>query len=144
MENEHWQISKKGNKWRKAGRLTATVFRTRAGYTWCLADADGPSYADTAWDTEREAIAESLAEDGRLELRGFGVFTAKRRQERNARNPKTGEPVQVPSKVTVAFRPSRQWCEAIIDDLAMEERRQRMRQRRQAEQKERTIKMMGW
>lgn len=96
-----------------------------------------------AVDVVLEAMAESLGEDGRLELRGFGVFTAKHRQGRNARNPKTGEPVQVPSKVTVAFRPSRQWCEAIIDDLAMEERRQRMRQRRQAEQKERIVKMMG-
>ncbi len=56
MENEHWKLSKRGNKWRRAGALTCTVFRTRAGFTFCIADADGPTYADTAWDTEREAI----------------------------------------------------------------------------------------
>ena len=63
-----WQISKRGNKWRKAGRLTATVFRTRAGFTWCLADADGPTYADTCWDTERAAIAACESEIVRRDL----------------------------------------------------------------------------
>lgn len=57
MENEHWQRSKKGNKWRRAGRLTATVFKTRNGFTFCIADHDGPSYVDSDWETEQEAIA---------------------------------------------------------------------------------------
>jgi hypothetical protein len=55
MENT-WKTSRKGNRWRKAGRLTCTVFKTKTGYTFCIADSDGPSYSDTAWETEREAI----------------------------------------------------------------------------------------
>jgi integration host factor subunit beta len=46
----------------------------------------------------------ALARGQRVELRGFGAFTAKRRQARNGRNPRTGEVVPVAAKTTPAFR----------------------------------------
>ncbi len=54
-----------------------------------------------------DAIIETLAKDGRLELRNFGVFEVKRRGARKARNPKTGVVVDVPPRKVVTFKPGR-------------------------------------
>ncbi len=54
-----------------------------------------------------EAILNTLAEEGRVELRNFGVFEVKRRAPRKARNPRTGEKVFVPEKSVVTFKPGR-------------------------------------
>jgi len=53
------------------------------------------------------AIIETLVEDGRIELRNFGVFEVRHRKPRNARNPKTGEAVKVPAKCVVTFKPGK-------------------------------------
>lgn len=52
-----------------------------------------------------DAILNMLAEEGRVEVRNFGVFEVKRRGPRRARNPKTGEKVFVPEKSVVTFKP---------------------------------------
>jgi len=44
------------------------------------------------------AITDALAKGDRIEIRGFGSFTARRRRARQGRNPKTGELVSVPEK----------------------------------------------
>ena len=54
-----------------------------------------------------DTIIETLVENGRIELRNFGVFEVRRRKPRNARNPKTGETVKVPAKYVVAFKPGK-------------------------------------
>ena len=46
----------------------------------------------------------TLVEEGRVELRNFGVFEVKRRAPRKARNPRTGEKLFVPEKSVVTFR----------------------------------------
>ena len=50
-----------------------------------------------------DGIVEMLAAEGRDELRNFGVFEVKKRMARSARNPRTGERVAVPERVTVRF-----------------------------------------
>ena len=52
-----------------------------------------------------EGIVQTLAEEGRVELRNFGVFEVKRRAARTSRNPRTGEPVDVPARLAVTFKP---------------------------------------
>ena len=52
-----------------------------------------------------DAIVNTLAEEGRVELRNFGVFEVRRRKARKARNPRTGEQVMVPEKCVVTFKP---------------------------------------
>ena len=52
-----------------------------------------------------DAIVNTLAEEGRVELRNFGVFEVRRRKARKARNPRTGEKVIVPEKRAIAFKP---------------------------------------
>ncbi len=55
-----------------------------------------------------DAIVESLVEEGRIELRNFGVFEVKRRAPRKARNPRTGDKVEVPEKFVVTFKPGKE------------------------------------
>lgn len=54
-----------------------------------------------------EGIVETLLEDGRVELRNFGVFQVKTRKARQARNPRTGRQVSVPAKSVVVFKPGK-------------------------------------
>jgi nucleoid DNA-binding protein len=54
-----------------------------------------------------EAIVKTLVSEGRIELRNFGVFAVKQRKERKARNPRTGEKVDVPAKNVVTFKPGK-------------------------------------
>jgi nucleoid DNA-binding protein len=52
-----------------------------------------------------DGIVETLASEGRIELRNFGVFEVRRRKPRKARNPHTGASVSVPEKLVVTFKP---------------------------------------
>src|SRR5689334_19397663 len=54
-----------------------------------------------------DAIIDAIVEEGRIELRNFGVFEVKVRRPRKARNPRTGQPVEVPAKTVVVFKPGR-------------------------------------
>jgi nucleoid DNA-binding protein len=70
-----------------------------------------------------DAIIESLVRERRIELRNFGVFEVKPRAARKARNPRTGEQVNVPRKHVVTFKPGK-YMEAKVRDLdEAEERR---------------------
>jgi len=60
-----------------------------------------------------DAISTSLASGGRVELRGFGSFTVKKREPRLGRNPKTGEPVEVPAKIVPHFKPGKELRERV-------------------------------
>jgi DNA-binding protein HU-beta/integration host factor subunit beta len=54
-----------------------------------------------------DAIVDTLIEAGRIELRNFGVFEVKMRKARKARNPRTGERVNVEPKKVVTFKPGK-------------------------------------
>jgi integration host factor subunit beta len=45
-----------------------------------------------------DAMTEALANDDRIEIRGFGSFSVRRRRSRQGRNPKTGVSIHVPEK----------------------------------------------
>lgn len=51
-----------------------------------------------------DEITTALAEDGRVELRGFGSFSVRRRAPRKGRNPRTGSAVSVPAKRVPYFK----------------------------------------
>ena len=53
-------------------------------------------------------IANALARGDRVELRGFGTFTTKRRNARIGRNPRNGEEVPVDAKAVPYFRAGRE------------------------------------
>jgi nucleoid DNA-binding protein len=58
-------------------------------------------------DAILDTISDALSQGEKVELRGFGSFTVKTRPGRTARNPKTGESVYVPPKVSPAFKGSK-------------------------------------
>jgi nucleoid DNA-binding protein len=54
-----------------------------------------------------DSIVSTLVEEGRIELRNFGVFQVRPRAARKARNPRTGRQVEVPEKFVVTFKPGK-------------------------------------
>ena len=63
-----------------------------------------------------DAIAQSLAQGDRVEIRGFGSFGLNHRPARTGRNPKTGEKVRVAPKYVPHFKAGKEMRERI--DLA--------------------------
>ncbi|SFF90410.1 integration host factor subunit beta [Novosphingobium sp. CF614] len=63
---------------------------------------------ERALDTFFDEISERLAGGGRVELRGFGAFSTRHREERKGRNPRTGETVEVPEKRVPYFKPGKE------------------------------------
>ena len=51
-----------------------------------------------------DTIADALARGDRVELRGFGAFSVKKRDARSGRNPRTGETVSVCEKYIPVFK----------------------------------------
>jgi nucleoid DNA-binding protein len=70
----------------------------------CLTQGQAKEIVQRVFDN----ITETLLNEGRIELRNFGVFEVKKRKARKARNPRTGENVSVPAKLVVAFKPGRE------------------------------------
>jgi nucleoid DNA-binding protein len=64
-----------------------------------------------------DAIVETLLNDPehRIELRNFGVFEVRQRKARKARNPRTGQRVDVPPKNVVTFKPGKEMEERVRD-----------------------------
>ena len=60
-----------------------------------------------------DAIVDTLIRETRIELRNFGVFEVKRRKARKARNPRTGEKVDVEPKNVVTFKPGKEMEERV-------------------------------
>lgn len=52
-----------------------------------------------------DQMVATLAEGGRIELRGFGSFSISKREPRKGRNPKTGQSVMVESRYVPRFKP---------------------------------------
>jgi integration host factor subunit beta len=60
-----------------------------------------------------DAIVDTLISEKRIELRNFGVFEVKQRKARKARNPRTGDKVDVPPKFVVTFKPGKEMEERV-------------------------------
>ena len=63
--------------------------------------------AETGINLFFETIKEAILRGEEIELRGFGSFRFRQRGARAGRNPRTGEPVQVPPKKVLYFKPSK-------------------------------------
>jgi len=63
---------------------------------------------DLSVKTILELMAQSLENEERIEIRGFGSFSLHHRPERIGRNPKTGEPVHLDEKSVPHFKPGKE------------------------------------
>lgn len=58
-------------------------------------------------------IGDALATGDRVEIRGFGSFSVREREAREARNPKSGELVSIPSRKTPFFKTGKELRERV-------------------------------
>jgi nucleoid DNA-binding protein len=63
--------------------------------------------AETGVNLFFQTLKEAIERGEEIELRGFGSFRFRRREARTGRNPRTGEPVKVPPKKVLYFKPSK-------------------------------------
>ena len=62
--------------------------------------------ADAALKAVQGAIAAVLVNGDKITLPGFGTFKVVETAARTGRNPKTGEPVEIPAKRKIKFNPT--------------------------------------
>ncbi len=60
-----------------------------------------------------DGIGQALVGGDRVEIRGFGSFTVRERDAREARNPKSGDIVQIPAKKTPFFKTGKELRERV-------------------------------
>ena len=66
-------------------------------------------------NTVLDEIIGALKAGNRVELRGFGAFSAKSRSARTGRNPRTGESVEVVAKRVPFFKTGKELRERLND-----------------------------
>jgi integration host factor subunit beta len=85
---------------------------TKADLVQRVADDIGPSVTKrdcaVVVDSFLNAIKDAMAEHQNIEIRGFGTFKVRERKSRLARNPRTGDPVEVPPRAVPVFKPSKE------------------------------------
>lgn len=64
-------------------------------------------------DAYIDIVTEKLAKKEEIVIVGFGTLVPRPQNTRLARNPKTGEPVQIPARTTVKFKPGKFLLEAM-------------------------------
>jgi len=93
---------------------------TKADLVEQVADAIGPGITkkDCALvvDGLLNAVKAALSDGDNIEIRGFGTFKVRERKARVARNPRTGERVEVPSRVVPVFKPSKDLREQVLEN----------------------------
>jgi len=88
----------------------------RADLIACLAARAAkltPKDAEISVSLILDSIASALARGDRIEIRGFGSFALNYRPPRQSRNPKSGDPVQVPAKYLPHFKVGKELRERV-------------------------------
>jgi DNA-binding protein HU-beta len=69
-----------------------------------LSKKDARTVVDTLFDPQNGILAMAMKRGDRVSITGFGTFEVRKRAERMARNPRTGQQMRVPATKTPAFR----------------------------------------
>ncbi|MEH7357721.1 HU family DNA-binding protein [Priestia megaterium] len=69
--------------------------------------------AKKAIDGLLETITTTLANEEKIQVVGFGTFETRERAERTGRNPQTGEQMVIPASKIPAFKPGKEFKEAL-------------------------------
>jgi len=69
--------------------------------------------AEQVIETLISTISDTLKAGEEVSIAGLGIFSAKMRAARTARNPRTGEPIQVPAMRVPKFRAAKALKEAV-------------------------------
>lgn len=71
-------------------------------------------------DAIMETITKTVASGDKVTLVGFGTFEPRERQEREGRNPKTGEAIVIPATTYPAFSVEKNFRDAVADSEKIE------------------------
>ncbi|MBN1754590.1 integration host factor subunit beta [bacterium] len=82
---------------------------TKADLVEKVADETGFTKTETGVICDKliDTIKEAVAKGEKIELRRFGTFQLKERKSRMARNPRTGDPVKIPTRKIPVFKVSK-------------------------------------
>ena len=58
-------------------------------------------------------VTEALKRSEKVNISGFGTFTVSNRKARTGRNPKTGEPIEIPASRSAKFKAGKTLKEAL-------------------------------
>ena len=91
---------------------------TKADLVEEIANSTGLTKKDTALAVDHliTAVKDALRDGRHIEIRGFGTFKVKQRKARTARNPRTGDPVQLPPRKVAVFKVSKELKDRISQD----------------------------
>ena len=71
------------------------------------------SQSEAFLDAAIETIQKTVAKGDEVKLVGFGTFSRMARKSRTGRNPKTGEPVQIPGAKVPRFKPGKEFKDSL-------------------------------
>ncbi len=94
-------------------KVTATIARTAGPM---ISKKDCARVVDAFLD----AIKQTLSDQSNIEIRGFGTFKIRRRKTRMARNPRTGDPVEVAARPVPVFKPSKELRSLVAESESVE------------------------
>lgn len=69
--------------------------------------------AENALNATLEALTGALANGEKISLVGFGTFEVRERDAHTGRNPRTGEPIEIPASKTPAFKAGKALRDAV-------------------------------
>ncbi len=81
-----------------------------------------PQDLERVVDTILDEITQALEQGSRVELRGFGAFSVRKRDSRTGRNPRTGEAVEVEAKYVPFFKAGKELRARLNDGVDPEDR----------------------
>ncbi|MCS7253963.1 MAG: HU family DNA-binding protein [Armatimonadota bacterium] len=76
-----------------------------------LKRADASKAVDTVFSCITQALSGRKKEP--VNIAGFGIFKVRKTKKRTARNPQTGEPIEIPARTVPVFRPAKAFKEAV-------------------------------
>ena len=83
--------------------MNKTELSTAVATAVNASNAQGAAVVNAVFDV----ITDTLADGDSVIITGFGKFEPVTTKARTGRNPKTGEPVEIPARTTVKFRPGK-------------------------------------
>lgn len=92
---------------------------TKAQIVDLIANGTGLTKVETAAvvDGFLATVSHALKNGERVELRGFGTFCIRERQEKHINNPKTGEMMHIRHRVVPDFKPSPQLKVEVFNEM---------------------------
>jgi DNA-binding protein HU-beta len=88
---------------------------TKAELVAKMADSAGiaRSVAEKALNSFISTVANTLSQEEKITLVGFGTFDIAQRAQREGRNPRTGQPITIPSSKAVRFKAGNRLKDAV-------------------------------